>query len=369
MLVTSGRIFGLAIGLLLGALLAAPAASAAPNSVAGGEAELQLNRGLYGVLEQNDVRTMRLGGGVVRGRFATVPLGQGEFDPVTGVGGVALGAGIKFASGERRAPLGGLVLRTTKRSLTGLIRNKIVKIASLTGVRHRRVGFGIEVDVAGLRLTAKAAQHLNGRLGLDGAFRAGRSLGSVAVSAESGKVALRGGATTLVGAESTFAKLRSLDVEVVPFEAATVLATAPPTFSFPSFAGGSWNFEAPSGIAGETGLRLIQRGDTPRSPVMSLVGLSLSLEAKALTANVSIHYPQGDPGLFGYTPIATVDTAASTTALDPAARTISVANLGATINAFLAEKLNEAFAVPNGKGQLFQAGEPLGVLSIAAQAE
>lgn len=364
---------GLAIGLLLGALVATPAAAAAPSSVGGGTAVLQLNRGLYGVLKQNDVRTMRLGGGVVNGRFATVPLGQGEFDPVTGVGGVALAAGIKFATGERRAPLGGLVLRTTKRSLTGLIRNKIVRVATLTGVSHRRDGFGVEIDVAGLRLTARAAQHLNERLGLDRAFRAGRSLGSVSISAESRKVALRGSAVTLVGAESTFAKLRSLDVDVVPFEAATVLAATPPTFSFPSFPGGSWAFEVPSGVAGETGLRLIQRGGTLElpvgSPVMSLVGLSLSLEAKTLTADVSIHHSQGDPGLFGYTPIATLDTAASTTALDPAARTISVAGLGATINAFLAEKLNEAFAVPKGKGQLFGAGEPLGVLSIAAQAE
>lgn len=355
-------------------LFSAPAASGALRPVASGEARLELGRGLYAQLREHDVQTMKLRRGRVQGRFATVPVGGGELDPVSGEGGVMLGGGVKFRLGARRAALGGLVFNPAKRTLLGKIRGQAMRIATASDIAHTRDGFGADFVAERLLLTGRAAKGLNHQLGVTGVFKAGKSLGAASVSVQPETVDLAGGTTILTGDEGVFGKLKSLDVEVVPFEAATVLGSTPPSFAFPHFPYGSMALGPPFGVArGETGLRLIQKGGTPElpvmSPVMSLVGLSVSLESSIVSAGVSVHFSSGDPGLYGTTPIADLDMAVASTTIDPVARTIAFANLRATINQFLADKLNETFAAPGGKGQLFQAGEPLGILSITAQAQ
>jgi hypothetical protein len=373
LLATSRRIFApAALATLLVALLAlAPAATGTTAPVAGGKTELRLNQRLYRLLKKNDVKVLQSPGAKVRGRVATLTAVGGALDPVTGIGTVSYEGGIRFRAGKRQVALRSFLFDRAKRSLSAKIGGRRIKIASAQGILSNRLGFGTDLIVKALRLTGSGAKILNEKLGLPDVFKVGRSLGASVGFADPETVELAGGATVLTGSEGFFSKLKSLDVEVAPFEAAFVLNSTPPTFSFPHLPGGSIDLEAPNGMRSETGLRLIQKGGTPEvptmSPVMSLVGLSISLESRTVTAGVSVHFSSGNPSLYGYTPIANLGAAASPV-LDPAARTITVANLDATINSFLAEKLNETFAQPNGKGQLFKAGEPLGAFTITAQA-
>ena len=53
----------------------------------------------------------------------------------------------------------------------------------------------------------------------------------------------------------------------------------------------------------------------------------------------------------------------------PKARTVTVEGATATMQAGLATTLNEVFAKPKGKGDVFKPGDPLGTLSFTAQGQ
>jgi len=375
LLVTCRRIFAPAVlaALLVALLVFAPAAPAVPTPIGEGKTELRLSGGLYKQLKRNDVDVLRSQAGKVRGRVATLPVEEGTLDPVTGAGSVLYGGGIRFRVGDKQVALSGLVLNTTRRTLRGKIAGRGLKLASARGVVNYRNGFGRDLIVKRLKLTARAAKVLNSQLGLSRVFRGGSSLGETVGFADPASVTIQSGSIVLEGSEGFFGKLKSLDVEVVPFEAATVLGTTPPAFSFPLLPGTVPMDLSDDGPGSETGLRLIQKGGTPElpimSPVMSLVAVSVSPESRILSAGVSVHFSEGNPGLYGVAPIATLDASTSALLADPPSRTLSMINLRATINQFLAEKLNETFAQPKGKPPLFSAGEPLGTVSLTVQAE
>jgi hypothetical protein len=66
-------------------------------------------------------------------------------------------------------------------------------------------------------------------------------------------------------------------------------------------------------------------------------------------------------------PLGTLDLAAATRQIDPAARTMTLINAAATLTQSFADRLNEVFAQPQGKSPLFTAGEPLGTASVSLQ--
>lgn len=309
----------------------------------------------------------------MRGRVATLPVEEGALDLLTGAGNVRYEGGIRFRADGEQVALSALVLDTARRTLRGKIAGRSVKLASARRIVNYRNGFGRDLIVRRLTLTGRAARVLNSQLGLSRVFKGGRSLGESIGFADPDTVTIQSGSIGLEGNEGFFAKLKSLDVEVVPFEAATVLGTTPPAFSFPLLPGTVPMDLSDDGPGSETGLRLIQKGGTPElpimSPVMSLVALSVSPESRILSAGVSVHFAEGNPGLYGVAPIATIDASASTLLTDPPSRTLSMINMRATINQFLAEKLNETFARAKGKSPLFYAGEPLGTVSLTVQAQ
>jgi len=354
-------------------LVFAPAAPAVPSPIGEGKTELRLSGGLYKQLKRNGVDVLRSQAGKVRGRVATLPVEEGALDLLTGAGSVRYEGGIRFRTGDAQVALSGLTLDFTRRALRGKIAGRGLKLATARGVVNYRNGFGRDLIVKRLKLTGRAAKVLNAQLGLTRVFKGGRSLGETVGFADPESVTIQSGSILLEGSQGIFEKLKSLDVEVVPFEAATVLGTTPPAFSFPLLPGTVPMDLSDDGPGSETGLRLIQKGGTPElpimSPVMSLVALSVSPESRTLSAGVSVHFSEGNPGLYGTTPIATLDLSASTLLTDPPSRTLSTINMRATINQFLAEKLNETFAQPKGKSPLFSAGEPLGTVSLNVQAQ
>jgi len=329
-----------------------------------------MNRGLYQLLKLEGVRVAALTPGTVEGRLTTLPVAPGgAFDPTTGKGSVGLEGGVEFKAGKRRVALSGLVLDTTRHTLTGKVGARTLLIASTIGLKETREGFGAKVAVKSLKLRGTAAKILNRKLGLDGVFRRGRSFAEASSSTQPASVPIAGGSAVLVGDEETFAKLKALDVALTPFESARVLGTNPPTFSFPLLpSGAAVPLDLSSGgVGSETGLRLIQQGGPPPAE-LSVVGLSASLEAKIISADTSVQSPSAGPSRFGVTPIATLDTGSASRSIDPSTRTITLANAAAKINQFLAERLNDAFAKPPGKGPTFTAGEPLGTVAITVQA-
>lgn len=351
--------------------MVAPIAWGISDPVAAGSVtNIGLNRGLYQLLRIEGVHLSKLTPGRVQGRFATFPASGGLLDPTTGKGSISLEGGVVFRSGRRQVSLEGLVLDTTRRTLTGKLGGRTLLIASAIGLKNTRNGFGVNIDVQGLKLRGAAAKILNRRLGLDGLFRKGRSFAEAFSFPQPTSVAIVGGNAVLTGNEETFAKLKSLDVAVGPFESASVLSATPPTFGFPLLpSGAAIPLDLSSGgVGSETGLRLTQQSGTAAVRELSLAGLSVSLESKTISADTSVQPPTAEGSRFGITPIAALDTGGSSALTDPGARTVTLNNVGVTINQFLAERLNDAFAKPTGKSPPFSAGEPLGTLSITAQA-
>ncbi|HXS47898.1 MAG TPA: hypothetical protein VN756_10600, partial [Solirubrobacterales bacterium] len=336
-----------------------------------GSTVLRLNRGLFQLLRKEGVHLSKSTAGKVEGRVITLPIEAGQVDPTTGKGSVSLEGGIELWAGRRRVALTGLNFDSGRRTLTGKIGTRTLLIASAFGIRSTRNGFGANIDVKGLAMRSTAAKILNRKLGLDGVIRRNRTFAEATTYAQPGAVTIVSGSLALAGNEETFAKLKSLDVRVTPFESATLLSESPPTFGFPLLSGGA---PVPldlssGGVRSETGLMLIQQGGSSTPTVLSLMGLSVSLESKLISADVSVQPQSSGVSRFGVTPIATLDTPGASMSIDPGARTITLANVSATITQFLAERLNDAFAKPQGKAPLFDAGEPLGTVTVAVQAQ
>jgi len=329
-----------------------------------------MNRGLYQLLKLEGVHVSHLIPATVQGRFATLPVTPGgALDPTTGKGSVELDGGIQFRAGRRRVALTELGLDTSRHALSGRIGGRLLPIASTIRLEDARDGFGARVGIKALRLKPTAAKILNRKLGLGRVFRSGRSFAEASSSTQPGSVTILGGSTVLAGDEATFAKLKSLEVEVTPFEVAKVLGSNPPAFGFPLLPSGT---AVPldlssGGLVSETGLRLVRQGGPSPPAELSLAGLSVSLESKALSADTSIQSSTGSPSRFGVAPIATLDTSGASTSTDPSARTVTLTGVAAKIDQFLAERLNEAFAKPKEKAP-FSAGEPLGTVTVTVQA-
>jgi hypothetical protein len=312
----------------------------------------------------------RLPPATVQGRFAILPVAPGgALDPTTGRGSISLEGGVEFRAGGRRLALTELALDTTRHTLSGKIGGRMLTIASTIGFKNTRDGFGSSVGIKALKLRRTAAKILNRKLGLGRVFRSGRSFAEATSSTQPGSVTVLGGSAVLAGDEATFAKLKSLEVEATPFEAAKVLGSNPPTFGFPLLpSGAAVPLDLSSGgVGSETGLRLIRQGGSSPPAELSLIGLSVSLESKLVSADTSIETSSSGPRRFGVTPIATLDTAGASTSLDPGARIVTLTGAGAKINQFLAERLDEVFAKPKEKAP-FAAGEPLGTVTVTVQA-
>jgi hypothetical protein len=67
--------------------------------------------------------------------------------------------------------------------------------------------------------------------------------------------------------------------------------------------------------------------------------------------------------------VASLGVAGAQKAIDPGQRTISLGSAPVILAATTAATLNEAFARPQGRDGLFQAGETLGNLSFSAQGQ
>jgi len=400
----------IAAAALFALLALAPLASAAPDPVGSGTATVTLNGGFKNKLKKYGVKVTQISPAKwTAGTKATFTVTGGELDPITGLGTVSLGGGLKFKAGKKTASLKSLVLNTTKKELSGNVAGKKLKVATIAGFTAARNGFGVNLTIKKLKLTGATAKQLNKKLGFPikvkpkktkkaGAskapavpFKANQVLGSSAAETQPSTVAAvpTGNATLLLSA-SAKQKLDKVGPELPPASgnfpfkveisqvAPTTLASPgpPPTYAFPIGVGTI----GPTATAGTLqtlgGLKLVQNLEAAGAGVTTLTMANIWVDLAQKTASVEVvienpKTPAANLGNLGRASIADITLTGATVVSDPATHTVSVQGAAATLQAVTAETLNSVFIAPLEKNfgpakEKFAAGDPLGTFSFVA---
>jgi len=406
------------VAALVGLLAFAPLASATSDPLSSGSTKLTLNKGFAKKLKKSGVKVLKLSPGTVKGRTVTLPVSGGSLDPTTGQGSVEHSGGLKFKRGKKTASVNTLVLDTTTSSLTAKVAGKSMKLASAKGVTSTRNGFGANISISSLKLTGKAAKQLNKKLGFTGQkkgkgkskgnkrasvskvvkppFKGNQVLGTSGSETQPKTVAvLPSGDATLVLSDSALKKIKEVgpevppasgqhpfEVKLSPVDPTKVVSLSPLTAAFP-ISGGTMGPTATAGILQTAGgLRLTQNlealGPNEKGQTTLTMGnIWVDLGAKTATVEVTIENPktkEANLGNLGRSSIADIQLTGATIVSDPAARTVSVQNATATLQAVTAETLNSVFIKPIEDATMepqekFAAGDPLGAFSFTAQTQ
>jgi hypothetical protein len=385
----------------LAALLAfVPFASATSDPVAGGTTSVTLNKGFYKKLSKYGIKVLKVSPGKVNKRKVTLPVASGSMDPTNGLGSLELSGGFKFKAGKKQAPVKGLILDTAQSKLTGKVANKQMKIATVSGLTLARNGFGVNVNVAKMKLTGNAAKQLNKKLGFTGnskkssasvskttqpPFKGGQVLGgsfsetqpkTVAVIADGSKAQLVTDKATVekfvkpIGTGGLGVELDSIppaEKEFPPF---------PPILRFP-IAGGNIAPDASGGIVQTSGgVKLHQVLGPGVETTMTLNAIYIDLGAKTATVEVNVQStvdPKLNLGAVGRSSIADLNLTGATIVSDPANRKVTVANATATLQEVTADTLNTVFGSPLEAKKIpyekFVAGDGLGTFSFVVQTQ
>jgi hypothetical protein len=256
-----------------------------------------------------------------------------------------------------------LVLKTTRKSspLSAKFGGGQLKLASSSKLTSKRSGFGVASKVTQIRLSAKAAIRLDKKLGLKGVFSEGQLLGSSLTDAQPETVTVKeGGRAELSLAPEFAAKLSALFVAVNPVFPAEHLG-APFTLRVTD---GQIAPDASSGTLETSGaLELIQQdgGQAFFRELAPELGLASTRSEYQFIASPTSPGPVVTGPLLGL--------GAGTEVSEPKARTINLSGAPLPLTAATAQGLNETFAKPQGKSNVFQSGEALGSLSFVVQAE
>lgn len=372
------------VAALIALLALAPLASAASDPVASGKTTITLDNGLYKKLKKSHVKVTAVKPATVKGKKITLPIkAEGStMDPTTGAGKLNHKGGFKLKAGKRKVVVKNLVLDTTKKSLSGKVGKKNLKIAVVAGASIVRDGFGLDVVAKKLKLTKKAAKQLNKALD-ENVFKANRSLGSARASEQPETVTITGGSATLTTSLATVKKLKEDNVEINLVAPANLAALGPPpAFSFP-VSGGSTAPDASKGVVQTNGgLQLVQdwskfgKGKT----TMTLNAIWVDLGTHVATVEVTVEStlsPEANLGALGRSSIADVSMTGATVKSNSTSLTVTVENASATLQAVTAETLNSLFAKPAKEfegatktpAQTFAAGDPLGTFTFTAQTQ
>jgi hypothetical protein len=343
---------------------AVPVAHATYDPIDSGLTTLELDKGFLHLLEQHGVELATREGAAVRGRALRFPVSGGKFDPGAKRGTVEHGGTVLFQRGAHSVSLRRLQLKTTRRSspLVVKVAGGQLKLGVARRITVTRRGFGEEVTVSSLRLTAKVATRLCKRLGLPGVFEQGMPLGSAQTRTTPATVAIGAGNTVqLVLDPAMAAKLNDLHVSVNPI----FPAERPSFFTLPIF-NGKLALDFSTGFLQlQGGIELIKLGGGQIIWRESRIDLG----ARTLSAEVEVGPSPPYAGKAGVLAVAAFDLAAGTTALNPESRSLTVSGAALTLPEQTAALFNEAFAKPQGKENAFAAGEILGRISFTASSQ
>jgi Htaa len=393
-----------AVAALVALLAFAPLASATSDPLASGTTTITLNKGLFKKLKKAGVKVLKVSPTTVKKRKVTLVVSGGSLDPTTGQGTVEHSGGLKFKRGKKTAPVNTLVLDTTTSSLNAKVAGKSMKLASVKSVTVARNGFGANVSIKSLKLTGKAAKQLNKKLGFTGKkgkakgnkrvskvvkppFKGNQGLGSATSETQPKTVAVvASGKASLATNETTVKKFvlpppNGLKVEIQPIsptEAEAVANPFTPVLKFP-IGGGTIAPDANSGVVQTTGgVKLVQNLGPAGTTAMTLANIWVDLSAKTATVEVVVEStisPKLNLGALGRSSIADLTLTGATIKSDPSARTVTVENATATLQAVTAETLNSVFGAPFDSTEpptphpTFAPGDGLGTFSFTAQTQ
>ncbi len=415
----------LSAGVLAAALFAllafAPFASAAPDPVGSGTTTITLKSGVVKAWKKGGVTLSKVSPAKLKGSKATFTVTGGSLDPLTGLGTVNLGGGLKFKAGKKSTSVKSLVVDTAKKSLVAKVGGKKMKMAKIAS-SFARNGFGVNLTIKSMKLTSAAAKQLNKKLGFGAKKAKGKSKGKGKASASKGSsgpfkanqafgsgksetqpstvTVLPGGNVTLAANATTLGKLKKVGVTTPVTPPTTEPSLG--TFAFP-ITGGTVGPTATAGVVqSDGGLQLLQKLPTgnPAQPFVEteikLNKFYVDLAAKTVSVEVvatSTASKDLNLGNLGRASIADLSLTGATVAADPATRTVSVQNAGAALQVVSAEVLDGFRKVAEGglvkqleaggktpdeaKAQAaaffandhINAGEPLGAISFAAQTQ
>jgi hypothetical protein len=354
----------LATSAVLTGVLGPTAASASTyDPVASGQTTLTLAAPFLRELRSHGVRLSATAPATLKGASASFPVGAGRLDPVDAIGTAESEGALVFSAGGRKLPMGEPQLKTTRRSspLAAKFGGGKLKLASSSRLTTKRQGFGFEAKVTQIRLSPGVATRLDKKLGLGRLLKGGELLGSSRTEALPGTVSiLPQGKVSLELAAGFQARLASVFVATNPI----FPAEHPGPFTFP-VAGGDLAPDGSSGtLQGAGAIEFLQLGGG--QVIMHEPGVELG-PAPALSVETELLPSPPYPGKVGRAPA--LGLGGGSLSSEPAARAIGLSGATLALTATTAAQLNEAFAKPQGKADIFQSGEALGTLSFEAVAE
>ena len=330
------------------------------RSIAAGRTKVSLDSSLFRMLRLDGVTIKGLKGAKANGRFVGLPVKGGLIDLGTANGFVTHESGFRLRAGRRTVTLTQLGLDTDKAEVRAKVDGKKMRIAAIPHFRYQRKGFGDLIEAVSLRPTAKLARTLNAKLGLPGAFRAGKPFLSIITNLQPEFDSVTKGSMQFSLDPGTVEKIKSLGVDFLPFEVTP--EGGPYSYTAPILSGGIYP-DLRNGFAiVEGGLR-IGRLDGP-SPNITMANLGFSFETYKLTSAISVHTEAGQLAPSSGGPLAALDLSGATVRVDRDARTVAVTNARARLEGPIADLIDETFAKPKGGALVLAAGDPLGTFSL-----
>ena len=350
------RALAIALLALAGAALGAAPAGAVYEPLGSGSTKLVFDQGFLAALKGQGITLAAVAPATLKGGAVSFPLATGKLDPTNGNGVLEHEGALLFKAHGTSIPLKGLQLKTTQRGapLSAKVGGSKLKLATAKGLRVTRAGFGEQVAVSGLRLSAKLATRLAKKLDERDLFEAGMALGKSASKASPEVIAIaHKNKAELTLAPSFGAKLDSLFIAVNP----VFPAEHPGPFTLPLGAGTIAPTATQGTLETQGALELVQLGGGQ----LTWAEAWLDLAAKAFAPETQIGGSSGAKQ--ERAPLASF--APTSSSANARARSVAVAGT-LYLEAGAAATLNEVFAKPLGKDGVFAAGEAVGGLSLVA---
>jgi hypothetical protein len=338
---------------LLALMLLLPAAAARAESISEGSVNLTFGNWMTRQLRHAEVLVRGIGPASAGSPGITIPVTSGATDTQYGSGYFYLGGGFRLQVGKRKAIVKRLVVNTSKHALNAVVDGIAVKVATLPPQRASLDGFDFELTLRSLKLTPKAAATFNRRLGLDGVFKAGRSLGSAEMLVHLESLRVSGGQINVTIDNAFREKLQAVEADVSSPALSVAIQNGQLGFGLKS-----------GGLFGESGFTFIQKGKEPYEFTIGFLTSAIALESGTLsgTANVS----SGSPRLPFTGAVATFPNSIPIR-FDSETGEASASGLPAALAPDLAGLLNEVFGTPKGKPSYFTPGELFGTVGFTAQ--
>jgi|GEM_PF-2404035 len=336
---------------------------ASAEGIASGTTRVELYGNVFRALKKEGVRVTKIGPGSVKDRVIKLPVTGGALDVATANGWIDSGGGFRFQVGKRSVKLKQVTLDTSKGALRATLAGQRMELAEVEGYEFSRLLWGDAIRVPPLRLKQRVSNLLNRKLGLD-VFRPNQRFALVSSSLQPTEVQIAGGSFQLDFDAATVAKVRSLGVELLPLESSSS-GSEPPVFSGSLIHGRIDPTMARTWGNAEGGFRITDP-EAP-SPSVDWWNLGFSFETGKLLSMGLAHSEAGQVVPPAPGPLAAVDLSGATVTVDAPNRTVTVTNAGATLEAGVADYVNETFAKPKGKAAVLSGGDPLGTFSMTMQ--